>query len=251
MAINISAFLGPTIIVLAGSLILLFIMIVVLSRINRKLKRDVVEKKQTVRKEEEIRDEIKKLKISNDHPKELLDKLNVVAKSFLSEAFKIKNNLDYSDMITVFKERKRYELVSFCEQITEILYSGEQPKKDMVKSLIESFEFIYNEEFPQLNSLSELEEKNYEVEKMADKLASIKEENIISTYRDMQDKFKETYERAEKSGNKEDLERLDKLRRIIIKRIEDYKRDKFRIVELSEEVQRGEKIIDLITSRSN
>ena len=247
--VEVITFLKPTIIILAISLIILILIIIILTTKNKKLKGEVVKKEITLEREETMREEIENLKNQEKSPKEILTQLDSLARRFFREAFNVEKNTDYSEMIHLFKEKKRDEMVFFCEEMLQHVYSGEIPNKKIIDKLMSDFEFIYNEEFPQIITIPELnnQPQQKETEKIAKELASINISQVLDSYRELQVRFEKVYENVSKESNKENLNRLEKLRRILIKRVEEYQQDKFKIIELWEEISRGGKILDLVS----
>ncbi|MDO8508499.1 MAG: hypothetical protein Q7S27_02325 [Nanoarchaeota archaeon] len=246
---EVTSYLGPTIIILAGSLVTLIVIIMALTMKNKKLKKEVIEKKVTIEHEELIRGDIEKLKISEKSPRELLNNLDTLARRFFKETFNVEKNIDYSEMIKIFKEKKRDEIISFCERLLHSLYSGEAPEKRTVDNLISDFEFIYSEEYPQIVSIPGLNDQiqQKEAERIAKELASIKESDVLDSYQNFQQRFEKIYSEIKNQNNKDALNRLEKYRKSLIKRVQEYQQDKFKIIDLSEEISRGERILDLLS----
>ncbi len=254
MVITIQNLLTPKLtllIVLAFSLILLVTILII---VNKRLKKQVITKEKYIEKEETLREEIESLKLTEKHSKELLNALNILTKKFLKETFKIKKNLDYSELVSFFNEKKRYEVASLCQQMLELLYAEEEPEKEKVEKLIRDLEFIFNIEHPAILEIKPQtkEEKSAEImateaERIAKELAAIDSEQIIDAYNELQIKFEQAYESALKESNKENVQRLEKFKKAIMKRVEDYKTDKFKIIELAEEISRGAKMLNLLT----
>lgn len=279
---NIIDFLGPTLILLIIVLLSLILLIAILTILNKRLNKKVIQKEKYIVKEETERTEIENLKNSIKSPEEILNGLNIIIKKFLRENFKIKKNMDYYEMIPFFKKKNKDKIALLCQQMVEALYTGEMLKKEKVLQLIRNFEFIVKEEHPIIKKIEEQQsikhiEENHaikkvqeyyptkeryypiieslepqsepiepietEADKIAKELSSIKEDKIMDSYRNLQRKFEIAYETALKNNIKENLEILNKLRQSLIKRVEEYSKDRFKIIELSEEISKGEEIL--------
>ena len=101
------SFLGTAMLILVIAVVVLAILAVALFIIHKRLKKKVVVKEQIEQKENIIKNKLENLRHSNIVPQESLKSLDELAKSFLKETFKIEKNLDYSEMIKLFEEKKR------------------------------------------------------------------------------------------------------------------------------------------------
>lgn len=78
--------------------------------------------------------EIKKLMNLKDPPERILDKMNIISRSFFSEAFNFSYHLEYLELAEEFKKKGIKEGVGFCRLISELNYSGEEISKSKVKA---------------------------------------------------------------------------------------------------------------------
>ena len=256
MTLDILSILSPPILILIASFIVLMIIVVTLIVINRRLKRAVKIGETNLEKEAKTRQEINLLRNSNDFPEKILNDLSNIARNFLYDAFKLKKNADYYELMQAFKDKKRMEIYSFCKKMTDILYSGEKVRKETVNSLIEEFNFIYEEEYPKMlmqNKIKEVKIKteyhDNEAERYAHELSKVNETRVMEEYQNLQRKFESVYEHVKKLGTKEDLDRLEKIRKSLIISTNEYHKDKFKIIELAREIERSSKVLDLIMNR--
>ncbi len=279
MALNISSFLTPKIILLGVFSLILLIVIITLFFVNRKLKKKVNIKELVDEEEDFLKKNLNELKNSNKPPEILLNSIDLFARNFFLENFKLDSNLDYSEMIRIFKEKKKDRLAIFCKKMLEILYSGERINKDKIKILLDELENIINEEHPKLKEMTIQEEikpmapkmlltektkpqeqsadlKQYsqfllphlpEADKIAKELSQIDEEKIRDAYKELQRIFKQTYTLAEINKNKENIEKLDLFRETIKKIVNEYVRDRFKIIDLVQEIAKGARLIKSIT----
>lgn len=253
MAISIFDFFGSQVILLAALLLILILILIIIAVINKNLKKEVIVKEQTIKKEEFLKEELEKLKNSDKLPEEILKDIDSLAREFFKNAFQIKSNLDYLEMSLIFKDKKRTEIALFCEQMMELLYSGKKSSNNQVKALLRDFEFIFHEEYPVIPTLSEnqkIEESiQNEAEKIAKSLSETDIKKISNTYEILQSRFQQVYQDLEKKNDTENLKRLNKLKKAIIKKVEDYSKDKLKILDLADEISKGERILDLITKQ--
>ncbi len=251
MAISIFDFFGSQVILLAVLLLVLILILIIIAVINKRLKKEVIVKEQVIKKEEFLKEELEKLKNSNKLPEEILKEADNLTREFFKEAFQIKSNLDYSEMSSIFKDKKRTEISSFCEQMIELLYSGKKPSNNQIKALLRDLEFIFHEEYPVIPIVPEnqkIEESAQdEAEKIAKSLSETDVKKIFDSYESLQSRFQQIYKELEKKNDIENIKRLNKLKKAIIKRVEDYSKDKLKVFDLADEISKGERILDLIT----
>ena len=277
------SFLGTAMLILVIAVVVLAILAVALFIIHKRLKKKVVVKEQIEQKENIIKNKLENLRHSNMVPQESLKSLDELAKSFLKETFKIEKNLDYSEMIKLFEEKKRKNIAFFCNQMLMALYSGEKIEKNKINLLISGLEEIIHEQYPNMaktrieiksfppqqpvkqieeKSPIKVEEKPFEPPKEEEKITlpliiipqrerimrqinSLDEEQIRDAYGELQKEFTQAYEIAEITRNKKMIDELEKFRESIKKRVDDYIKYN-KIVEFAQEISKGAKLISLL-----
>ncbi len=279
MALNISSFLTPKIILLGAFSLVLLIAIITLFFVNRKLKKKVSIKEIEEEEEDFLKRQLNELKNSGKSPEILLNSIDLFARNFFLENFKLNVGLDYSEMVRIFKEKKKNRLAVFCQKMLEILYSGERVNRDRIRILLNELEDIINEEHPKLKDMI-LEEKEEikpivpqiiqtreksqqalekqsprfslphlpEADKIANELSQVDEEKIRDAYKELQRIFRQAYTFAEISKNKEEIIKLEAFRETVIKTVNEYYGDPFKIVELAQEIANGAKLIKSLES---
>ena len=277
------SFLGTAMLILVIAVVVLAILAVALFIIHKRLKKKVVVKEQIEQKENIIKNKLENLRHSNMVPQESLKSLDELAKSFLKETFKIEKNLDYSEMIKLFEEKKRKNIAFFCNQMLMALYSGEKIEKNKINLLISGLEDIIREQYPNMaktrieiksfppqqpvkqieeKSPIKVEEKPFEPPKEEEKITlpliiipqrerimrqinSLDEEQIRDAYGELQKEFTQAYEIAKITRNKKMIDELEKFRESIKKRVDDYIKYN-KIVEFAQEISKGAKLISLL-----
>jgi hypothetical protein len=90
--------------------------------------------------------EIDRIGISEEEPGKLIDQIDKASRDFFEKELKVPRNTDYSELITMFKEKDKPHLVEFAETMTRLLYAGEEPTKKLVQNLIFDLEQAVNRE---------------------------------------------------------------------------------------------------------
>ena len=262
MEVDISAFLSPRIIFLIVFIVLLIIFITVLYSANKKLKKRVMLKNQEEKKEDMLKERIINLKDSNGNPEKLLDSIDRLAKELFNESPQNSKNLDYSELISVFKKKNNELGVSFCKKMLGLLYAGEKATKQDINNLIKQLEIIASEIHPRLERIeaipappvkqlkreqgismppppSPLKFSKSAIEEYNKNLLNASEEQIRIEYKKMQMKFEQAYESAKKTNNRERLLELVEFRARIEMVLDEYSQDKRKIKELARELARA------------
>jgi len=278
------SFLGTAMLILVIAVVVLAILAVALFIIHKRLKKKVVVKEQIEQKENIIKNKLENLRHSNMVPQESLKSLDELAKSFLKETFKIEKNLDYSEMIKLFEEKKKKNIAFFCNQMLRALYSGEKIEKNKINLLISGLEEIIREQYPNMAKTRieikpsppqqparqikekipiKVEEKPFEFpkeeekitlplvimpqrEKMMRQINSLDEEQIRDAYAELQKEFTQAYEIAEITKNEKIRGELEKFRESMKKRVDDYAKYN-KIIEFAQEISKGAKLISLLS----
>ena len=145
---NIIVFLGTKIIFLIIALIVLMAVIILLFIIQRNLKKKITFKEEIQEKGFGLINEIENLRALKESPESILNNLNTLTRNFLAEEFGISKNLDYSELIEIFRQRSKPMIISFCQKMLEALYSGEKLETKELNSLINNFQTIVSEIHP-------------------------------------------------------------------------------------------------------
>jgi hypothetical protein len=134
MAIDYAAILEPMTIFLISVLVFLVVFIGILYAVQKSFKRKVEVKKVIQESELILKNRTQALKKS-ENPETSLFELNLLARKFFYETFRLRKGLDYSELSTFFKERGKKSLSSFCDKMTDNLYSGKSVSSKQVKKL--------------------------------------------------------------------------------------------------------------------
>jgi len=115
--------------------IILTIVIIILVRINKDLDKKIKEQEEKI-----LKYEVKLKKIQTLKPtEEDLDNLNKIAREFFKEKFDLKLSLTYLELAKTFEKDKQKENQEFCEEMSELIYSGKKIKQDDIKKVINLF----------------------------------------------------------------------------------------------------------------
>jgi len=133
--------------------------------------------------------EVKKLVGWKDSPEKILDKINIISRSFFREAFNLSYNLEYLELAEEFRKKGIKEGVSFCRLISELNYSGEEISKNKIDAAVNLLKEIVK------NNKILSEEDKLLIEKKK-KLASLKVKKTA------EEKEKEEKEKPEESKEK-------------------------------------------------
>ena len=145
---NIIGFLGTKIIFLIIALIVLMAVMILLFIIQRNLKKKITFKEEIQEKGSDLINEIENLRALKESPESILRNLSTLTRNFFAEEFKISKNLDYAELIEIFRQRSKPMIVSFCQKMLEALYSGEKLETKELNSLIDNFQAIVSEVHP-------------------------------------------------------------------------------------------------------
>ncbi len=284
MGVDIIAFLEAKGIYLIIFIVLLIIFIIVLSLINKNLKKKIILKEIEEEKDDVLLKEIEALRMSKEEPKIILESINSTARNFLAENFNVDKNLDYSEIITLFKEKNNNKIIFFCEQMLEALYSGEKVNSRKINGIISSLEAIAEEIHPGIKQIKDkisiempkepilikkeaskipiklerpaitplalktlpiMKQGVYEPKEMNYRLDKTDEEPIRTAYKELQKKFEQAYNIAEKNNIKESIEKLDMFREEVKTIVEEYAKDNSKIMGLAKEISRGARLLRL------
>ncbi len=145
MALNISGIgdINTTFIfaILSGIVILLFAILYV---IDYQLKKKKAMQESSPEYKYSLRfDEIKRTKAE---PAQIIDSADKLARDFMEEKFEIDPKMDYSQLAESFREKGKPYIVSFCQTMLELLYSGEKPSNVEARSIMNSVEMMLRQE---------------------------------------------------------------------------------------------------------
>lgn len=256
-------FLGIGSIILAALLLLMVIGVIILVIIQKSLKKKFTEREEIVKKENSLVIEIFNLTAQNKKPSDLLEAIDRVARKFLTENFGVQRGQDYVEMTKLFKERSKGRIVSFCQNMSNALYSGESLTDSQVKNIVNELVTIIREEShthtpPQVQQrLQEPIKQEAQIqqrppqqfsitpkrEDTMKKLNNLDEKQVKDAYEELQRRFEKAYNMFKKQNNASAMKRLEDFRKIIVQRINDYSKDSNKIVALAEEISRGVRIL--------
>ena len=143
MVLEASSFLTPWTIFI-GALIVVVTAIIVLTLVERGLSRRINEKK--VEEETYFQRRAGSLKSMNGDTKLLLNSIDGLAREFFADRFGVNRNAEYSELFLEFQKMGRKDIVDFCENIQEALYSGEIVSEKKLQPLIGELEFLIRDE---------------------------------------------------------------------------------------------------------
>jgi len=251
MGFDIITFLGERIIVLIAVSVILAIVIVTLTIIQKKLRKKIVFKEETETKENILIKEIESLKASKTSSEDTLNSINKIARNYFTETFRLRKNLEYSEMINLFKGKNRNSVMMFCQQMLKALYSGEKVEEEKLNDLINNLETIIKEEKPSIKE--EIDDQNIIIplgnKEEYDIITTLSKKdikNIEAAYKKLQKLYDQVYENTKKSKSKENIEKLMIYRKMVIKKINNYIKDpKKDANEFAEEISRGATFLSL------
>ncbi len=125
---------------------------------------------------------LKKLKYSKQDPEKIFDSISLLARDFFKEAFNISKNIEYSELIDLFREKRNKEGVTFSRMMVALSYSGEKVDANKNRTLINILEKIIRRH--KIFSEKERSEIEREIKKVEKK--EVREEKIqkdIKKYR--------------------------------------------------------------------
>ena len=96
-----------------------------------------------------------------------------------------------------------------------------------------------------LRTLPIMKQGIYEPGEMNYKLDKADEEPIREAYKELQKKFEQAYNIAEKNNIRESIEKLNNFREEVIRIIEEYEKDNSKIIDLAKEISHGARLLRL------
>lgn len=87
-----------------------------------------------------------------------------------------------------------------------------------------------------------------DVEKQAELLSRVDESQIRAAYKELQRRFEQAYRIAEKTNNRKNLRQLDEFRDSVMRTINGYVKDRFKIIELAEEISKGARLLRITSN---
>ncbi len=107
---------------------------------------------------------IDKIKKTRKKPSQEIKELNSIIKNFLKEYLKISAVPTYGEALGLMESKKNGEdVITLCNEMSEIIYAGEKPTEENVNRIIELFEKIIKYHVIKID-----EEKAKEIEKILD-----------------------------------------------------------------------------------
>jgi len=132
--------------------IILIILHIIETKLRHKIKRHEENKNIFYIKEVE--------KIDKSYPKKTLKSINKITRNFLIDTFGIKASIEYSKLKNFFVKKNNIEIAKFCDNMTNILYSGKKANKRDNQKLIKSLlRIIQNNHIPTREEKEELRKK--------------------------------------------------------------------------------------------
>ncbi len=257
---DIITFLGNKIIILIAVLVVLITVAIILTIMNKRLKKKVIFKEIKEEREVFLRKEIANLRASKKSNEILLNSINSYARNFFRDAFLINQNLDYLELRDIFAQKDQPKIALFCHKMLQTLYSGGNIKKENIDELVDSLEKVVNEFYlakqgaltPLNKSLNIMKEKPKEIKKIPEnkieekieKLTALDEEQVRNAYEELKIRFREAYLKAEKKKNTEAMAKLVELREKIRLTVNEYMNDSSKIAELVIEIAEGVKLLN-------
>jgi ABC-type bacteriocin/lantibiotic exporter with double-glycine peptidase domain len=116
--------------ILIGAILFITLIVIILGIIEKRIYKRIILKEGNRNKH--YLNELKKIKTKNT--KEALGKIDIVARGFFKEAFKIKNSKGYLEIKTQIK-RPDKTIQDFSTQMPELLYSNETITQKQVNEL--------------------------------------------------------------------------------------------------------------------
>ncbi|MCH7568386.1 MAG: CpaF family protein [Nanoarchaeota archaeon] len=130
-----------------------------------------------------------------------------------------------------------------------------QKKKYRVRAKIKAKPKIKKElqkkqrKFPKQKKQKKIVPKNkIEKNKLIKKTPVLNKDHVMDSYIELQKSFKEIYDDVELKGDKKNLKKLENYKKIISEKVKKYRKDSSKIIELSDEISKGEKLLDSISS---
>lgn len=120
-----------------GVIILLIAILLILKLLEKRFKK-ILELRKASRNifyKREIK-KLNKLAQASKPSQKTLDLISNTAREYFKEAFELPTSLEYTELMEEFKKRKKKECISFCGLMSELNYSGEEMKKDELKTAV-------------------------------------------------------------------------------------------------------------------
>lgn len=135
---NLNFFLSPWTVFFVA-LIIIIVMLIFLTLLERKLKKRI-----SIKREEQsiFQKKLNALKSADTEPNKFLVEIDELARDFLSQHYKVDRTAKYSELAKLFKKQGNIGAAQFCERIQESFYSGEQPTKEKLEFLSRNLEFL-------------------------------------------------------------------------------------------------------------
>jgi len=89
---------------------------------------------------------LEKIQQSIKDPEVLISLMDMIAKEFFRKKFHINSNLEYAEMVSIFLEKNKPEIATFCYKMAETLYGGESKNFDKLWLVLEDLRIIIEKE---------------------------------------------------------------------------------------------------------
>lgn len=146
MAVEVINLLSPGVLLLGAVLILLVGVVLFLTLTQKHLKKKLSVRQAQMQRFQKFYGEIEQLRSSQEPPETTFKKLDEYVKSTLKERFQLGDKVDYSAMMHLFNTLDKKHLAQFCNQMLQVMYSGDKVDKKRLEVLINNFETIVREE---------------------------------------------------------------------------------------------------------
>ena len=180
--VNFLEFFEPLVIFLISIAVFLGIFVLALLIIQNKVKRKVKIKIERAESEIILKKKTEEIKKAEKSAEQMLKEIEIISRKFFSETFKLRKGLDYTEMEEFFRKRNKQKIAQFCNQMIQVIYSGEQITQQRLDVLIKNLETVIDEEIKPLAKVIEpkirLPERPKEelIEKIKPKIKESKEE---------------------------------------------------------------------------
>lgn len=118
--------------VLLGAIAIISIFLIVLTLLEKKLHIKMIRGLHS--RNQLYIEKISKINIKK--PREGLNTLGHIAKSFFKESFRVKGAPEFSELVVFFKNKNNKKATQLCNEMTKILYSKEEIKTEKLQELV-------------------------------------------------------------------------------------------------------------------
>ncbi len=121
--------------------IVIIITILILSFLEKRAKR-VLEERKAIKKSESYKEELERILDSKKDKKTKVENVNSLSQKFFKEFYNIENNVDYTELYEVFRDKRNLAGMKFSENMINLFYSPKEITNKDLEELERNFKKI-------------------------------------------------------------------------------------------------------------